>query len=313
MPPKHFLSVSLTPDEDVRAILDSAAALKARLKAGVPDRPLAGKTLAMIFEKPSLRTRVSFEVGMAQLGGTAVALSRDEVGLGKRESVKDVARVLSTYVDAIMIRTFEQSKVEELAEHASVPVINGLTDESHPCQAMADMLTLRERFAGSDGSLEGRRMAWVGDGNNVARSLAAACGKLGITFACATPPQHRIPADALERLRKRVPEVKLELHDDPRWAVAGADAVYTDTWVSMGQEGSREEKLRAFAGFQVNAELMRLAKPEAVFLHCLPAHRGEEVTDEVLDGPQSIVTQQAENRLHAQKAILKLLMGGNTR
>jgi ornithine carbamoyltransferase len=303
---KHFLSVTQVSDEDVAEILDVAAALKARLRQGVPERSLAGKTLALIFEKPSLRTRVSFEVGMHQLGGHALSLDRNEIGLGERESVKDVARVLSGMVSGVMIRTFSQARVEEFAAHASVPVINGLTDEYHPCQALADLLTLRERWGG----FAGRRLAYVGDGNNVARSLAAACGRVGMAFTCAAPKKHQLSPEFLRLLAEKVPAAKVELTDDPRAGVRGADAVYTDTWVSMGQEAQTAAKLRDFDGFQVNAALMSHAKPDAVFLHCLPAHRGQEVTDEVLDGPAAIVTAQAENRLHLQKALLRLLMGG---
>jgi ornithine carbamoyltransferase len=290
---------------EVLGLLDLAAALKDRLRRGIAERRLAGKTLAMIFEKPSLRTRVSFEIGMLQLGGHAVHLTKEEVGLGERESVKDGARVLSSMADGIMIRTFAQAKVEELAKFSTVPVINGLSDDDHPCQALADLLTLREAWGG----FAGRKLAYVGDGNNVAAALASACAKVGLAFAAATPAQYRISPDYLARVRAGAPAAVIEEHVDPRQAVRGAHAIYTDTWVSMGQEAQAADKLRAFGSYQVNAALAALAEPGAVVMHCLPAHRGQEITDEVIDGPNSAVIRQAENRLHAQKAVLARLLG----
>jgi ornithine carbamoyltransferase len=304
--PRHFLSLLDLSSAEVSGLLDLAVSLKARRARGVPEYVLAGRTLAMVFEKPSLRTRVSFEVGMIQLGGRAIHLTKDEVGLGQRESVKDAARVLSGMVDAIMIRTFAEQKVRELAEHSTVPVINGLSDADHPCQALADLLTLKERWGG----FAGRRLVYVGDGNNVANALASACAKVGPAFAAATPAQYRPCPDYLARVRAGSPGAVIELYTDPFEAVRGADAIYTDTWVSMGQEAQAAEKPAALAGYQVNAKLVAAAKPDAVVMHCLPAHRGQEITDEVIDGPRSVVIAQAENRLHAQKAVLATLMAG---
>jgi len=307
MQSRHFTDIASVASDDLEEILSLAVVLKERAARGISERALAGKVLALIFEKPSLRTRVSFEVGMSRLGGTSVVLHRDEIGLGERESVKDTARVLSRFVNGIMLRTFSHSKVEELARHSEVPVINGLSDGHHPCQAIADVLTLRQRW-GDAGA--GRKVAFIGDGNNVARSLGEICAKLGIRFACAAPTGFQLEADTVAGIRAFAPEAAIELSCDPREAVAGADAVYTDTWISMGQEEQSQTKVKAFAGFQVNASLMAAAKADAVFLHCLPAHRGMEVTDEVIDGPASAVEQQAENRMHAQSALVRLLLGG---
>jgi ornithine carbamoyltransferase len=260
--------------------------------------------MAMLFEKKSLRTRVSFEVAMSHLGGTAMFLG-EEVGFGSRETLADFARVLSEYVDVIVVRGKRHETVREIAAYSSCTVINGLTDYAHPCQAMADLFTLRELFGG----LRGRTLAWIGDGNNVARSLAVGCGKLGMRFAMATPEGYQFDATFLDTLRRVVPGLELLVTTDPIIAVRDAIAVYTDVWASMGQESEIETRRRDFAAFQVTADLMARVQKGAVFMHCLPAHRGEEVTDEVIDGPQSVVVQQAANRLHVQKGILAWLLG----
>jgi ornithine carbamoyltransferase len=287
-------------------VLDRSVDLKRRLRAGEATPQLAGKTLAMIFEKPSLRTRVTFEVGMRQLGGGAVNLAPADIQLGTRESVPDVARNLSRWVDAIMARTFAHRTVTDLAGAASVPVINGLSDWEHPCQALADLLTIQEHL----GRLEGVRIAWVGDGNNVLHSLLLGAAKLGASVAIATPPGYA-PGEAVVARAREIFGARgatLAIGHDPADAVRGADIVYTDVWVSMGQEAERDQRLRDFSGYQVNAALLREARSAAKVMHCLPAHRGEEITDEVLDGPRSIVLDQAENRLHAQKGLLALIV-----
>jgi ornithine carbamoyltransferase len=269
---------------------------------------LDGKTIAMLFEKPSLRTRVSFEVGMKQLGGTAIYLSQAEVGLGQREPVEDVARVLSRYVAAIVARTYAQKSLQDLADAADVPVVNALSDDEHPCQALADLLTIRER----KGRLAGVAVAFIGDGNNVSASLALASGLTGVDFRIASPAGYSLPAGVVASARERARGSggAIETLITPEEAVRGADVVYTDVWTSMGQESSRLERLEAFQGYQVDAELMALAKPDAIFMHDLPAHRGEEIDNAVIEGPQSVVFDQAENRLHAQKALLAAIMGG---
>ena len=256
----------------------------------------------MIFQKPSTRTRVSFEVGMTQLGGHALYLAAGDLQLGRGETLKDTATVLSRYVDGIMIRTFAQDDVEELARHASIPVINGLTDISHPCQALADVMTIRERL----GRIEGVRVSYLGDGNNVCASLMVACAKLGAPFVAATPEGYEVWPEAVELAREAGGEV--ELTNDPREAARGADVLYTDVWTSMGQEEERERRLRDLAGFGIDETLVDLASDEAIVLHCLPAHYGEEITEGVLYGPQSAVWDEAENRLHAQKALLALVI-----
>jgi ornithine carbamoyltransferase len=272
-------------------------------KARIPYRPLRGRTLAMVFQKPSNRTRVSFEVGMYQLGGHALSLSPQEIQMGKRETPSDTGRVLARYIDAIMVRTFDHEELEELAGAADVPVVNGLSDAHHPCQALADLLTVREEF----GTLEGVKIAYVGDGNNVAHSLAIACALTGAELAIAHPGGHGPDPEVIETARK-LGAASL-LTQDPREAASGARVVYTDVWASMGQESEAEDRKKEFAPFQVNEELMGLAAEDAIFLHCLPAHRGEEVSAGVIDGPRSRVFDQAENRLHAQKALLYLLLG----
>jgi ornithine carbamoyltransferase len=305
---KHFITISELPSEQVQHILDVALQLKDEWKKGGNRPILAGKSLAMVFQKPSLRTRVSFEMAMHHLGGYAFYLSPDEIGLGKRESVADVARVLSGYVDCIMARVFAHQHIEELAAHSRVPVINGLSDYNHPCQAMADLLTVREH----KGDLKGRTLAFVGDGNNVATSLAFATAQLGMNFAIATPAGYEMPSDVVALARKLAGRTgsKITTTHDAKEAVLGADVIYTDVWTSMGQEKEKEERLRVFPPYQVNAALLALAKPDVIVEHCLPAHRGEEITDEVADGPHSVLFDQAENRMHAQKAILAILLGG---
>ena len=288
---------------EIRLILDEAAKIKALQRSRIPYRPLRGRTLAMVFQKPSNRTRVSFEVGMYQLGGHALHLLPQEIQIGKRETPSDTGRVLARYIDAIMVRTFDHDEAEELAEAAEVPVINGLTDTHPPCQALADLLTVREEFGG----VEGEKIAYVGDGNNVAHSLAIACALTGAELTIAHPEGHAPERDALE-LAERLGAAP-RLTQDPREAAQGARVVYTDVWASMGQEAEAAERKEKFAPYQVDEGLMGLAAEDAIFLHCLPAHRGEEVTAGVIDGPRSRVFDQAENRLHAQKALLYLLLG----
>jgi len=299
---RDLLSIrDLSPDE-LDMLIRTALSMK---RDGSPPL-LAGKTAALVFEKPSLRTRVSFEVGMKQLGGTAIYLSQSEVGLGQREPVADVARVLSRYVSGIVARTYEQETLTSLAAAADVPVINALSDDEHPCQALADLLTVREK----KGKLAGVRIAFIGDGNNVSASLAIASGLAGAEFVIASPPEYSLTPDVVETARDwaRRAGGAIETVVSPEDAVQGADVVYTDVWTSMGQEAERRQRMEAFQGYQVDAHLMSLAKPDAIFMHDLPAHRGEEITDEVIEGAQSVVFQQAENRLHAQKALLAALM-----
>jgi len=290
LPIRHLLSISDLSPQVLERILDSAMALK----EGAAAPQVAGKTLALVFEKPSLRTRVSFHVAMRQLAGDCIYLSPPEVGLGERETAPDVARVLSRYVDAIAARTFDHSTVEELAQYSSVPVINALSETEHPCQALADLLTIRERM----GRLKGVSVAFIGDGNNVANSLAIAGSIMGMDVRVASPEGYELTPET----RAIAGDVKTT--GDPLEAADGADVVYTDVWASMGQEGEASQRREAFAGFTVDANMMARAKPDAIFMHDLPAHRGEEVAAEVIDGPQSVVFDQAENRLHAQKAVI---------
>lgn len=300
---RHLLELfDLTTDE-IRRIFTISLELKESLQRGQRDPLLKGYTLALLFEKPSLRTRVSFEVAMAHLGGQALFLGQD-VGWGKRESTADFAQVLCQYVDAIVCRTTAHARLEELAGFCTVPVVNGLTDSSHPCQALADLFTLNEIH----GPLDGKRLAYIGDANNVARSLAICCGKLGVEFAIASPKEYMFDRPFLDRLAREVPDTKLFQTADPREAVRGAIGVYTDVWTSMGQEGEAAVRKKALADYQVNPALMELAPEGAVFLHCLPAHRGEEVTDEVMDGHYSAVLVQAANRMHVQKGLLAWLL-----
>lgn len=305
---KHFLSITDTTAEQLRHLFEVSFRLREERLAGKPNEPiLAYKTLAMIFEKPSLRTRVSFEQAMLDLGGHAIRLGWDEVGLGKREPSSDVARVLSGMVHGIMARVFEHQKLLDLAAHSSIPVINALSDESHPCQALADVMTLMDEF-GRD--LAGRTLAFVGDGNNVTRSLATICAKLGMDFVLACPPGYELEPGFGASLEALVPGAVFRVVHDPNEAVGGADAIYTDTWVSMGQEQEKEKRRAAFANYQVNEGLLAAAPGHAVVLHCLPAYRNVEITDAVMDGPRSRVFPQAHNRLHAQKGLLAVLMGG---
>lgn len=301
---KHFLNlIDLTRDE-LSHLLAEAARLKATHARGIPTHSLAGRVVGLVFEKPSLRTRVSFESGIAQLGGTALYLPGNEVGLGWRESHADFARTIGNYLDALVLRVYRHDTVEGVARASSIPIINGLSDWSHPCQALADLLTIQEMF----GALEGRTVAFVGDGNNVARSLAVGCGRLGVRFVLACPVGYGFDEAFLKKYREHVsPNLPAEVNNAVE-ASREADVIYTDVWTSMGQEAEREERLKRFETFQVNAALMAAAPPHCKVLHCLPAHRGEEITDEVIDGPASAVFQQAGNRLHTQKAVLEWLL-----
>ena len=304
---KHFLCLSQLTSDELHQLLDTAVQLKQEWQAGGNQPILRGKALALLFQKPSLRTRVSFEMGMVHLGGYALMLSPQEVKMGSRETPADVARVLSGYVQGIMARVFDHQHVVELAEYASVPVINGLSDESHPAQALADLLTILEH----KGKLEGVRLAYVGDGNNVTRSLLHGAMLTGMHMAIACPPGYQLSKadwDTAESLRQH--NASFEIFEDPTAAVAHADIIYTDVWTSMGQEEETAKRLAIFPPYQVNQTLLAHAKPDCLVMHCLPAHRGEEITDDVADGPQSIIFPQAENRLHAQKAILAQLLGG---
>ncbi|MBI3967231.1 MAG: ornithine carbamoyltransferase [Chloroflexi bacterium] len=287
-------------------VLDLAVALKVATKAGERHRVAEGKTLALLFEKPSLRTRVSFEVAMRQLGGESLYLSPQEVQIGRRESVADVARVLSRYVDAVVLRTFDHQTIVELAQHSSIPVVNGLSDLSHPCQALADVLTIKEK----KGRLEGVKIAFVGDGNNnVTHSLMLAAAKTGASISVACPPGYEPNPAYLEWSQDAAAgRGAVTVCHEPAAAVTGADVVYTDVWTSMGQESEYERRLAIFRRYQVNSGLLALAQPDAIVMHDLPAHRGEEITDDVIDGPRSVVFDQAENRLHAQKAVLATLL-----
>jgi ornithine carbamoyltransferase len=298
---RHFTRVADWSRDELLQALDLADELKRLQAARAPHELLPGRTLGMVFQKPSTRTRVSFEVGMYQLGGAALYLSAGDLQLGRGETVKDTARVLSRYLDAIMIRTFAQADVDELAEHGDIPVINGLTDSAHPCQALADAMTIRERFR----RLEGLRVAYFGDGNNVCASLMVACTRLGMSFVAATPAGYEPPAEVVELARA---DGEVELTTDPRAAARGADVLYTDVWTSMGQEDERARRLNDLAGYGIDGELVRAAGPDAVVLHCLPAHYGEEIEEDVLYGPQSAVWDEAENRLHAQKALMALVI-----
>lgn len=300
----HLLSIRDLTREDVLRLFRLAAELKARQKAGDRATPLAGKTLALVFEKPSLRTRVTFEVGMVHLGGRAIYLSAQEIGLGARESVPDVARNLGRWVDLIAARTFRHETVESLALHAGVPVVNGLSNAEHPCQALSDFFTLWER--GLD--LAKTRLAWIGDGNNVCHSVILLAALTGSSVMVACPPGYE-PDRAIQAACRELGG-QLTITHEPRDAALGADVLYTDVWISMGQEAERGRRVEAFRRFQVNETLVGFAKPSAVVMHCLPAHRGEEITDAVVDGPRSLVLDQAENRLHAQKAVLLTLLGG---
>jgi ornithine carbamoyltransferase len=303
---RDFTRVAGWNADDLLRVLDLGDELKRAQGAGEDHRLLPGRTLGMIFQKPSTRTRVSFEVGIWQLGGVGLYLSADDLQLGRGETIKDTATVLSRYLDAIMIRTFEQADVEELAAGSTIPVINGLTDSSHPCQALADVMTIRERL----GRLEGVRVTYLGDGNNVCASLMVACATLGMRFRAATPEGYEPDGRAVERAAEAAEDsgASIELLREPREAAEGAEVLYTDVWTSMGQESERERRLGDLAGYAIDADLLRLAEDDAIVLHCLPAHYGEEITEEVLYSPRSAVWDQAENRLHAQKALMALII-----
>jgi len=305
---KHFISIHDLSTADVEAIFNLAADLKAKQQKGEKHEYLWAKSMAMIFEKPSTRTRVSFEIGMWQLGGLAINLDQEAIGLGVRETIGDVAQTLSRFADAILIRTFEHAKVLELAQHASVPVINGLSDLLHPCQALADIFTVKEK----KGNLKGLKFAYIGDGNNVCHSLMFAAAKLGINLVIATPKGFEPKAEIVKLAFAdgKASGVEMDVLNDPQIAAKDADVIYTDVWASMGQEKEGKKRKKVFAKYQVNKDLVKLAKPDAIIMHCLPAHRGEEITADVIDGPNSVVFDQAENRLHVQKAILTLLLGG---
>lgn len=304
---RDFLALADYTADELTALLAWAQELKHQQRNGESIRPLNGKTLAMIFEKSSTRTRVSFEVGMTQLGGSALFLSRNDLQLGRGETIADTARTLSRYVDGMMIRTYAHKKVVELARNATVPVINGLTDLSHPCQALADFMTIAEH----KGTLRGLKLAYVGDGNNMAHSLMVGATKFGMHMAVSTPPHYEPDKEVVQIACEQalLAGGQYTFHDDPIEAVRGADVVYTDVWASMGMEAEQQERETAFARYKIDAHVMSHAAPNHVFMHCLPAHRGEEVTADVIDGPHAIIFDQAENRLHAQKAILYALLG----
>jgi ornithine carbamoyltransferase len=301
---RHFLDLLDLDRDEILHLLGEASRLKASHQRGDRSAPLLGRVLGMVFEKPSLRTRVSFQTAIAQLGGSSVFLPSSETGLGTRETVPDFARTISQYVDAVVLRTFSHHTVETFARYATCPVINGLSDYFHPCQALGDLLTLREVF----GDPAGLTRVFVGDGNNVARSLAVGCGKLGARFVLAAPDGYGFDEPFLRVYRQVCPGGELLVNGEPRHAVSTADVIYTDVWASMGQEDESEQRRRHFADFQVNAALLALAPPRARVMHCLPAHRGEEITSDVLDGDRSVVFQQAGNRMHAQKALLTWLL-----
>jgi ornithine carbamoyltransferase len=302
---RHFLSLIDLTAEELTHLLEEAARLKADSQRRIRPSLLAGRVLGMIFEKPSLRTRASFEAAMAHLGGTSIFLSATDGPIGQRESVADFARTLNHYVDAVVLRTYSHDTIEEFARHATVPVINGLSDLCHPCQVLGDLLTIQEHF---EGGIRGKTLVFVGDGNNVARSLALGCGKLGARFILAAPEGYRFDTGFVQTFQRVCGKSQLIQNGVPSHAIGQADIIYTDVWASMGQEAESELRRAKFADFQVNDQLVAQAPPQACVMHCLPAHRGEEITSEVLDGPRSIVFEQAGNRLHAQKALLKWLL-----
>jgi ornithine carbamoyltransferase len=302
---KNLVSIADLSVEEIWQVWELAAVLKRRQKVGEPHRLLEGKQLAMVFQKPSLRTQVSFETGMSQLGGHAVYLGPDHIALGKRESVPDVARVLGRMVDAIMARVFAHNDVETLAEYAGVPVINGLSDDEHPCQALADLFTIYEKKR----RVEGVNLTYIGDGNNVAASLLLAAAKVGMNITLISPNGYEVKSQYAQQARADAAQsgAQLKFSDEPS-DIAGSDVVYTDTWASMGQEAEAEQRARIFKAYQVNSQLLKKAGTQPLVMHCLPAHRGQEITDEVMDGPGSVVFEEAENRLHVQKALLALVM-----
>lgn len=301
---RHLTCTADLSSKEIEEIFSTAQGLKKTLAKGKRDKSLEGKTLALIFEKSSLRTRVSFEVAMSQMGGSSIYLSRHDIDLGHREAVKDVAHTLSRYVHAVALRTLAQQVVEEMAGYSAIPIINALSDAYHPCQALTDLFTIREKL----GKLEGLTLSFIGDANNVARSLASLSTSLGVNFRIASPVGYQLSPTFVEEVEHRSQRKAIFLTEDPHEAARGADVLYTDTWVSMGQEQEAETRRKVFKNYQINDSLLRLAKKGALVMHCLPAHRGEEITNEVLDGPNSIVFDQAENRLHVQKAILKFLL-----
>jgi ornithine carbamoyltransferase len=302
---KHLTTLIELRSADIERIFSITEDLKTKYEQGLREALLPGRVMALLFEKPSLRTRVSFEAGMGHLGGTSLFLGND-VGFGKRESIEDFGRVLSQYVDVMVVRTKDHARLLELMRHSNCPVINGLTDEAHPCQALADIYTLREML----GTLTGQKLAYIGDTNNVARSLAVGCGKVGMSLTVATPHGYGYPPKFLDQLQRELPDAQLTVTHDPAEAVRDAAAIYTDVWASMGQESQRTQRKQDFAAYQVNAKLISQAPRTAYFMHCLPARRGEEETDEVIDGATSIVVQQAANRLHVQKGILAWILAG---
>lgn len=303
---RHFIDLADWSSEDLQAMLDLALQLKEEWKQGGNAPVLKGKVLGLIFEKPSLRTRVSFEIGMQQLGGSALTLGPSEIGFGKRESVADITRVIERYMQIVMARVFDHKHLVEMTRWSSIPVINGLSDLHHPCQALADMLTIREKF----GTTKGLRVCFVGDGNNVAASLMQMCAHTGANFAIATPPGYELPEESIDSAMDIAQRngATIELYHTPEEALRGAQVVYTDTWVSMGQEAQSTPRIHAMRPYQVNDKLLQAAESDAIVMHCLPAHRGQEITDEVADGPQSVIFDQAENRMHAQKAVLVTLL-----
>jgi ornithine carbamoyltransferase len=304
---RHLLDLFDITRDEIEALFSQTAALKAASVRGQRRPTLRGMVLGLVFEKPSLRTRVSFQAAMAQMGGGSIFLGSSDAGLGTRESIGDFAKTLSQYVDGVVLRTFSHSTVELFASLATCPVINGLSDYYHPCQALADLFTMQERFGG----LSGRHVVFVGDGNNVARSLGVCCSRLGVRFTLTAPPAYEFDEPFVKKYRLHFPPDGLAYSAEPLAAVHDADVIYTDVWTSMGQEAEREARRRDFAGFQINRTLLAAAPPHAVLMHCLPAHREEEVTSEILDSPRSIVFQQAGNRLHLQKALLQWLLGGD--
>ncbi|GAE93505.1 ornithine carbamoyltransferase [Gracilibacillus boraciitolerans JCM 21714] len=302
---KDFLTLADYSQAELAYILELATTIKNKHKSGEIYQPLKGKTLGMIFQKSSTRTRVSFEAGIYQLGGTGLFLSSNDIQIGRGELISDTAKVLSSYLDGIMIRTFSHKDVEDLAENALVPVINGLTDDFHPCQVLADLQTIKEK----KGRLEGLKLAYIGDGNNMANSLMIGCAKMGLDIAIAAPKDYQPKAEITELASSFANNTEVTVTEDPFEAVKNADIIYSDVWASMGYEQEQKEREKAFATYQVNTELFSYAHEDAIFMHCLPAHRGEEVTTEIIDGPKSVVFEEAENRLHAQKALMVALMG----
>ncbi len=307
---KHLISIDDFSTEEIHQLFARVDFLLKTRKSAKSPKPLSGKILAMIFQKPSTRTRISFHVGMKELGGDALILREDEIQIGRGETLADTARVMSRYVDGILIRTFKQSDVEALAQHGDIPIINGLTDTEHPCQILTDIYTIRQK--NSDWAQ--CKITYIGDGNNVANSWLLAAGKLGLNFSMATPSTYAADSSIIKQARNLAEKsgADLQIGNDPLLAVQGACVIYTDTWVSMGEENKRQERLSKFKGFQVNTDLLRNADSKAIVMHCLPAHRGEEITDEVIDSTQSVVFDQAENRLHVQKGILAELMENKT-